>query len=400
MTRVKNPDKSWIERSKNSLAQGFPGTNSKRWSQYVQNVYPSHTNGFGSGPYLEDAWGNKYIDFICGLGAVSLGYSNQAVIDEVIRQARKGASHSFPTTLEVEVAEHLSGTIPQMQKVRFLKTGNEAAMASIRIARAVTGRSEILCRGYHGHGDVFVSLTEPALGVTDKFDIRLLTENEITTKTAAVIMEALELEFTDEWQTYIRGIRQKCRDVGALFIADEIVTGFRVPNWTVSQLWSLDPDLMLLGKGMANGFPLSAVGGRKEIMDHCEYFISSTFSGDAVSLAACRATLDELQKRDFKDLMFYGSRLQKKLNDLHPEIRFQGYGTRCMLNVTNPTTALFMQEMCKAGVLFGKAHFFNFSHLESNIEEMVTSTAESVVFRIKQGTVKLEGIAAMETFKR
>jgi len=393
-------DRSWVERAKNVMAQNAPGTNSKRWQMFVDGVYPSHTNGTGQGPYLEDAWGNRYIDFVCGLGAVSLGYSNQAVIDAVYRQALKGASHSLPTTLEVEIAEHLSGTIPPAQKVRFLKTGNEASLASIRIARALTGRKEILTRGYHGHGDIFVSLTPPALGIADTFEIRPLQDNDITTNTAAVLVEALELSFTDDWCAYLRGIRKRCQEVGAMFIMDEIVTGFRVPNWTVSQLWSIDPDMILLGKGMANGYPLSAVGGKKEVMDASEYFISSTFSGDAISLAACGATLDELQKRDFKDLMFYGARLQKRLNELHPDIKFDGYGTRCMLNVTTPTTGLFMQEMVKAGVLFGKAHFFNFSHLESNIESIVIAAAEAAAQRIKMGLVKPEGLMPQETFKR
>ena len=143
-------------------------------------------------------------------------------------------------------------------------------------------------------------------------------------------------------------------------------------------------------------FPSSRV--KKKIMDHGEYFISSTFSGEAISLSACKATIQRCRESFLKNLMFYGQRLQDKLNALHSEIKFEGYGTRAMLNTTNEITALFMQEMCKAGFLFGKAHFFNFAHLEANIEALVMNTAEGVIDQIKKGNVKLEGKAPQENF--
>jgi hypothetical protein len=105
-------------------------------------------------------------------------------------------------------------------------------------------------------------------------------------------------------------------------------------------------------------------------------------------------------KKNLEDLWFYGDRLRRNLNALLPEIVFEGYGTRGMLNTTNPTTALFMQEACKAGILFGKAWFFNFAHLEENIENFVLSVCSSIAERIKHGEVKLEGRMPEETFKR
>lgn len=347
------------------------------------------------------------MDFVGALGALSLGYSNQRVVEAVQRQAAKGVSFSLPTTLEVEVAEMLTALIPSVNRVRFLKNGDDASRAAIRIARAATGRQYILSDGYHGHSDIFTSLTPPALGIVDKFKILPLSEGTkdlpvgaFLPQCAAVIVEALRLDMSSEWQKYLTNLRDECRKKGVLFIMDEIVTGFRVPKWTVSNLWNLDPDIVLIGKGMANGYPLSAILGKREIMDQCEYFISTTFSGEAISLAACRATLEELQKRSFEDLLFYGKRFQDKLNSLHSEIRFEGYGTRAMLNTTNPTTTLFMQEMVKAGFLFGKAHFFHFGHLEENIEDITMATAATVVDRIKRGEVRLEGRAPTETFKR
>lgn len=409
MSTQKKPDNTWIERSKNVLAQSYPGTNSKRWTQYVQGVYPSHTNGHGSGPYLYDAWGNRYLDFICALGASSLGYSHPKVQEAAHRQILKGASHSLPTTLEIEVAEKIASIIPSAEKMRFLKTGSEAASAAIRIARASTGKQIVWNDGYHGHADIFTSITSPALGVRDGFYLWDLKEEEgsfiksfgtYLGETAAVIVESVKLDLSEVWQKKITELRNYCREHKIIFIIDEIITGFRVPQWTLSNLWNLDPDIILLGKGVANGFPLSIVAGKKEIMDSCEYFISSTFSGEAVSLAACEATIDSMHQLNFEDLMFYGKRLQSKLNALHPDIQLEGWGTRAMLNVTNLTTALFMQEMCKAGFLFGKAHFFNFAHLKENIESIVMSAAEAIVDKIKKGEVKLEGSLPGETFKR
>lgn len=404
MSKLKK-DRTWIERSLNVLAQGKPATLSKHWSQYVEGVYPSHTSGNGTGCYLEDAWGDRYIDFIGGLGSLSLGYSNARVVEAVQRQAQKGCSHSLPTTLEVEVAELFCGLVPDIEAVRFFKNGKDAADCAIRAARAYTNRSVVLSDGYHGCSDLWTSLTPPALGVKDEFKIHPLSTNPddihwLKDDVACVIVEALKLSDGQEYRDWIYNVRKECKSRGIVFIIDEIITGFRVPDWTVSKWWALQPDLILLGKGIANGYPLSVIGGRRDILNASDYFFSTTFGGEAISLAACKATIEEIHKRNLEDLMFYGKRLQNHLNELHAEIKFDGYGTRAMLNVTNETTALFMQEAVKAGLLFGKAFFFNFAHLEANLESMVLNTSAAIIDRIKKGEVKLEGKAPQEAFKR
>lgn len=387
------------------LAQGYPGTNSKRWNQYVEGVYPSHCSGRGLGPYLFDAWDNRYVDFVAGLGSIILGYSNGRVVDAVQRQCAVGANHSLPTTLEIEVAEQISALVPAAKRIRFLKTGSEACSAAVRIARGITGRRVVLSQGYHGHSDLFTSLTLPRVGVKDDFQILSLDFYEQPTfakpqEIACIIVEALYLEMSEKWRTYLEYLRKYCTQHGIVLIFDEVITGFRVPDWTVSKMWGIEPDIIVMGKAIANGWPLALVAGKPEVMDGSEYFVSSTFSGEATSLAACQATMQELHRKNFQDLIFYGNRLQTILNSAHPEIRFEGYGTRAMLNTTNPTTGLFMQEMCKAGFLFGKAHFFHFAHMESEVERLVLSAAEGIIEQIKQGKVKLEGQAPQETFKR
>jgi len=352
---------------------------------------------------LFDTQGVKYLDFICGLGAISLGYSNQRVCEAVIRQASRGASHSLPTTLEVEVAERISSIFQDAERIRFFKNGDDATRAAVRIARTYTNRTLVLSDGYHGCSDLWTSLTEPALGVKDKFDIRPLNglEGEITQlKPAAVIVEALKLSDGADYQEYLTKIRAECKKAGTLFIMDEIVTGCRVPKWSISNAWDLRPDLICLGKGIANGWPLSAIGGHKDIMNCGEYFLSTTFGGEATSLAACMATLTELERRSFTDLIFYGKRLLKNLNELIPEVKWEGWGSRAQLNLEEEKSCLFIQEMCKAGFLFGRAFFYNFAHLESNIDQLVMNLAEKTATAIKAGKVKLEGERPSFSFKR
>ncbi len=402
--RQRRPDQQWQLRSRGVMAQGQSSPNSKRPSQYIEGVYPSHVTR-GEGCYLFDFVDNKYIDFVCALGSNILGYSNERVNSAVARQIYKGANFSLPSTLEVEVAEQVRVLIPAAEKIRFLKTGSEACSAAVRIARAATGKSICYSRGYHGHSDLFTSLTAPALGVEDEFAIRSLGDDLSVLENddvACVIVEALELRMDDEWQVYLNLLREVCTKRKIVLIFDEVITGLRVPKYSVSSMYSIKPDIICLGKAIANGYPLAVVAGTPEVMDSCEYFISSTFSGEAIALAACQATMTEVVvKRRVDDLCFYGGRLMARLNALAlPGFKLEGYGSRGMLNVTNLATALFMQEMCKAGVLFGKAFFFSFAHLEEDVESMIMNIADDAARRILSGQVKLEGSAPVETFKR
>ena len=402
MQNSKKPRDEWKSRSEAILAQGFPATNSKRWTHFIEGIFPTHTDGTGSGCYLFDFNGNRYLDFISALGALSLGYSNGKVIEAVIRQAARGASHSLPTSLEVECAERLSALVPPAERIRFLKNGDDASRAAIRISRTYTNRSLVLSDGYHGHSDLFTSLTPPAHGVKDHHEILPLEENRGKLCDAAcVIVEALKLSDGPEYKEWITNLRNECKVRGVVFIIDEIVTGTRVPKLTVSNWWNLDPDIILLGKGIANGFPLSIVAGKREIMNCGEYFVSTTFGGEAVSLAACMATLGEIEKKNLDDLMFYGKRIQQKLNSLHEDIKFTGWGTRAQFSIgENSVSNLFAQEACRAGILFGRAFFWNFSHLEANIEQMVLDVASTIVERINRGEVQLLGKPPVFSFKR
>jgi glutamate-1-semialdehyde 2,1-aminomutase len=395
----------WHKRSAAVLAQGETGTNSKRRSQFIEGVYPTHL-ARGQGCYVWDTENIRYIDFIGGLGTMSLGYNNPKVNEALDAQIKTGIiTGSLPHYKETEVAETVCQTFG-VDAVRFLKNGDDATMAAVRIARTYTQRSWIYSDGYHGRSDLWVSLTPPALGVSDSFCVKdngFNNPKAFEEKPAAYIFEGLNLR-DDETET--KAIAERVdtfRKKNALIVSDEIVTNCRVENFTANQRYRYQADLVCLGKGMANGLPLSVVGGKKEIMNCGEYFISSTFSGEALSLVACQATLEEIKRRDLRDLNFYAKRFMAHLNDSIKPLGFQvqGYGTRGMLPVTHPNCALFMQEALKAGMLFGKAFFYNFSHMEQNgLEETVFNLISDVVAKIQRGDVKLEGKAPVETFKR
>jgi len=401
----------WVERANDSLAQGFPGTNSKRHTHFIDGIYPSHVVS-GNACYLTDAWGNKYIDFISGLGVNILGYNHPKVTESIRDAASKGASHSLPHILEVQVAEKIQTLIPAAERIRFLKTGNEATLAAIRIARAASGDYEILSAGYHGHGDSWTSLTAPHLGVPDSLTLKMTQFKDIDDMIikasdtyikwcAGIILEPVELELNDHRKSELNRLFEFAKakqDIPIIF--DEIVTGFRVPRFTISNYFSLKPHIITLGKAIANGMPLAVVAGKADIMNDSDYFVSSTYSGEILSLAAALATMTEIEQKSLHDLNFYGSKLIKNLNKLHPSIQFVGYGTRAQLDITTDASQLFMQEMCKSGVLIGKAFYYNFAHLEEGIDERVMNIANDVVGKITRNEVKLEGKPPETSFKR
>lgn len=388
-----------LERSRKVMAQGFTGTNSKRETAFIEGIFPTHVVK-GQGCYLWDVNGKKYVDFISALGANLLGYGHPLVTETVIGAIRNGVSFSLPHLLEVEVAEMIQSMIPCAEKIRFLKTGNEATLAAVRIARAhiqlkdVKAFRNVSSWGYHGHGDLWTSLTSPALGLGEVHGASTGAGGGLIH-----IVEPIELDVSSSWKEKLINFTK----FGNVSIFDEIITAFRMPKFCVANWWNIQPDIICLGKAIANGFPLSVVAGKKEIMDCGEYFISSTFSGEIASLAACKATLTELQKADMEGFYFYANRFVNKLNEICKEINihWEGYGTRAQLNLyEEPNAALFIQEMCKAGYIFGRCFFFNFAHLEARIEETTLNIVHDIVGRIHRGEVKLEGKAPQQTFKR
>lgn len=374
-------------RAKAAIAHGAL-TNSKRPESLVKGVYPTHIK-MARGAKCWDTAGNQYLDFICGLGSTIIGHNNDSVAAAMQSQLRYGVLFSLGSDVEVLAAEKIKEIIPFGQKVRFLKTGTEASNAAIKIARAYTGRDLVLSDGYHGWSDDFVSLTPPAKGVPKRDFIKKLDTNNIDETVAAVIVEPIITDFSPERTQWLRDLRDRCTKTGALLIFDEIITGLRFPELTFSKHSGIYPDLILLGKAIANGMPLSVVAGKNEVMES-DYFVSSTYAGECLSLRAMMATLHEIQTRPYQELWEHSHDFQTKFNNLAPEtVRLDGYGTRGVFVADQLNKTLFLQEAVRSGILMGPSFFFGFQHIE--YKEMVLNTLNEILVRIKTGNVKLQG---------
>lgn len=378
----------WHRRAQNAIAHGYL-TNSKRPSSNVMGIVPTHVTR-GRGATLWDHTGTSYADYICGLGVNMLGYGHEAVCRAVTSAVQNGVSHSLATTLEVETAEKVKELFPFIDRLRFVKTGSDSCMAAVRIARAATGRSVVLSDGYHGIADDFVSMTPPAHGIPARPWMRPLKIDDIGRDVAAVIIEPVITDWSRERVEWLKRIRERCTASGTVLIFDEVITGFRFPRHSVSRWCGVLPDLICLGKAIANGLPLAVVGGRREVMEpDAEYFISSTYAGDTLSLAAAKATMETLQKADFEALWLRGAEWIRQFNDMGLPVTLEGYPTRGAFKGEAKDKALLWQEAIKGGILLGPSWFFNYPLSEKWIDHM--TVLQSVALRIKQGMVKLEG---------
>ena len=380
-------------------------TFSKSLTQYPRGVSPFFIEK-GKGAKVWDVDGNEYIDFVNSLAAVTLGYCDKNVDEAVQKQMQNGVTFSLPHCLEMEVAEKLIDIIPCAEKVRFAKNGTDATSASIRIARAYTGKEHIAVCGYHGWQDWYIGSTTRDLGVpkavkelTHKFEYnsiesleKIFQEREL----ACVIMEPMNVEYPQD--NFLEKIKTLAHKNDALLIFDETITGFRYSLGGAQALFNVIPDLATFGKGMANGYPLSAVVGSNEIMQKVEdIFFSGTFGGETLSLAAAKAVIDKYKKDNVpKYLNDLGNYLLKKLNQLiineglDDIFRTSGHPAWSFLQVKaqDKYTAfeiktLFLQEMFKSGILILSSHNLNFSHSEEDIDKLI-SVYSGVLPLIKQ----------------
>jgi glutamate-1-semialdehyde 2,1-aminomutase len=264
-----------------------------------------------------------YIDWIAGLAAVGLGYQHNAVDRAVHEQIAKGVTFPLPTRLEGEVAELLCDTLKWPEQVRWVKTGSEATDGAMLIARAQTGRRKIVSVGYHGWhaahlpGPDLVALPIHSEAVFD----------EIDGNTAAVLLEPMRDE--EVGSSYIETVQAFCRDVGALLIMDEIVTGFRWAIGGASEYFGITPDLACYGKALANGYPIAAIVGPRRTLQHATG-VSSTFGGECLGLAAARATIQVYRSEPVIETLWKrGEQLMKGVPELvgypvHPHFPGEG----------------------------------------------------------------------------
>lgn len=266
----------------------------------------------GDGGRVWDVDGNEYVDMVCGLLPVVLGYRDPDVDAAIRDQLSRGITFSLATEMEVQLAERLVEIVPCAEMVRFGKNGTDATSGAIRLARAHTGRDRIAVGGYHGWQDWYVGSTtrskgvpEAVRGLTHRFPwgdldaLRALLQSH-RGEFAAVIMEPMTV--AEPAPGYLESLAELVRAEGALLIFDEIITGFRLALGGAQERYGVIPDLAAFGKSMANGMPISAVLGRAEVMREMEeVFLSGTFGGETLSLAAAIATIDKMRREPVID---------------------------------------------------------------------------------------------------
>lgn len=412
--RPLDQSQAWLERAKRVIP-GCAQTFSKGPMLFVQGVAPNFVARAG-GVYVWDVDGNRYLDYILGLGPIILGHCHPAVDDAVKAQMSRGMSFSLPHPVEVELAEQLCALVPCAEMVRYGKNGSDVTAAAVRVSRAFTGRDKVACCGYHGWQDWYIGSTSRHRGVPPAVRALTLTfpYNNLdalaqlfeahANQIACVIMEPVT--FQPPQEGYLAGVKELCQRHGALLVFDEIVTGFRLALGGAQEYFDIVPDLACFGKGMANGFPLSAIVGRAEVMrEFNEVFFSFTHGGEALSLAAGLATLQEAQERDLPGHLWrVGTRLQTETNRL---IARHGLGSQVECVGLAPWTAirfrdaagrdsmvlrsLFQQEAIKRGLLTHGNHMLSLSHTDAVIDETLAIYAE--VFGVLAEAVQADKVA-------
>lgn len=375
---------------------GFTSTGSKRPEALFGS--PARMTR-AAGCRVWDDNGREYVDYIMALGAVALGYGHPAVNRAAEAAIAAGVVGPLPPVAEEDLAEALADRIPWLERIRFLKTGAEAVAAAVRLARVATGRDFVLGCGYHGWLDWCQGAAEgvPAatralfaeLPFNDVGATREMIRERGSTLAAVVIEPIIVSEPSREW---LQVLRVETTRVGAVLIFDEIKTAFRLAIGGAVERYNVEPapDLVVIGKALANGFPLAAVGGRADLMSGTSRtWISSTLATEGVALAAARATLDVFVREDVcGHLHRVGTRLLHGLHELqrrhaHAITGVAGIAEMCFLHyATDELAHGAARAAAQRGVLF-KRNAYNFVSL-SHDEGTVDRTLEMLDAALQQ----------------
>jgi len=420
----------------------IPGGNqllSKRSEKFLPGLWPSYYSK-AKGCEVWDLEGKHYYDFAqMGVGACVLGYADPDVNRAVISAINDSSMCSLNSPEEIELAKMLIGIHPWAEMARFSRTGGEACAIAVRIARAATGKSKVAFCGYHGWHDWYLSAN---LGDSSNLDGQLLPGLEPKGVPRELKDTALPFNYNhlDELKALVRdhgkdigviimepirghkpgdgflqGVREIASRIGAVLIFDEVTSGFRVNYGGIHLTLGVEPDIAVFGKALGNGFPISAIIGRRSVMDSAQNsFISSTFWTERIGYAAALATLKKIRENKVHEkLNHYGELINQgweriaKKNRLDIEISGIPPLTHISFKVPNAleVQTLYAQEMLERGYLLGAAVYTTFAYTDAIIEQFIADSDKAfavIKMALDEGSVKkqLKGDVIQAGFKR
>ncbi|MCL5237998.1 MAG: aminotransferase class III-fold pyridoxal phosphate-dependent enzyme [Nitrospirae bacterium] len=374
-------------------------TFSKSYLQFSAGAAPLFIKE-GEGCCLTDMDDNTFVDFTMGLGACILGYAFGPVLRDMERQMKKGSAFTLPHYLEYELAELLAQVIPCAEMVRFGKNGSDVTSAAVRLARAYTGRDYVACCGYHGWQDWYIATTTRSKGIPDEVKKLTLTFQynridslkklfaEYNNKIACVIMEPVSLDAPENG--FLEQVKEIAHKNGALLVFDEVVTGFRFSIGGAQEFFGITPDIACVGKAMGNGMPISAIVGKKEVMEFFdEIFFSFTFGGETISIASAISTIRYMKEHKVIEyIRSQGKKLKEGVEKLIKEkglediLSIDGYPIRTVVSFKGEEKeslklkTLFQQECVKRGILFTGGHNVSLPHSDEIIDKTISVYAE------------------------
>lgn len=338
------------------------------------------------GVYTWDVDGNKYIDYAMACRSVTIGYDYDRISEAAIRQIHNGNTASKASKIEVEAAEEMCSLFPWIDMVKFAKNGSTVTSAATKLARAYTGRKYIArCKehAFFSYDDWFIGSTVMNAGIPQEIQeltlqfsfnnidsVKRLFE-QYKDEIAALIMEPCDTE--EPVDNFLQEVRELCTEYGVVYILDEMITGFRWDLQGACKYYGVEPDLITFGKGMANGFSVAALGGKRDIMDmggltpgkERVFLISTTHGAEMSSLGALVETINVYKEHNVTDHIWQmGRKLVKGLREIADEFSLQEYfyleGAECSPNLVvcgrnkKPSfeyRTVFLQELMNAGIM-------------------------------------------------
>ncbi|HLE33588.1 MAG TPA: aminotransferase class III-fold pyridoxal phosphate-dependent enzyme [Bacteroidota bacterium] len=346
----------------------------------------------GKGCRIWDMEGKEYIDFRLALGPITLGYCYDEVDRAVKAQMEKGVLFSMASPLELELAQILHEVVPNAEMVRFMKTGEDANLSNVRIARAHTKRDMILTSGYHGYPDWFAVEESPRNGVPamlrDYVKVIPWGDSETAEKLIRQYHERIACVISIPYDmnedisgSYIKHLRSLTREYGIILILDEVWTGFRLALGGAQEFFGVDADLASYAKAMANGYPISTYVGKKEFLSELNHFkMTTTYAGETLSIAAAIATLNIMRREPVHEhLRKMGKRLMDGFNVIAKDAGIEAYAAglpvSSFLKFNTPDAGynnrleyIWFRELFREGVFVILRWFISYSHREEDID--------------------------------